>query len=106
MVLRARFGAHFLDNLPLPNLPLFPDVSGNAVITLAGDTITINSLGTFAADLLIYGKQAGAPAIEPDPGRDTVTFSGNSRARGQRSAGSTAATTPLMRVSPVAMRHR
>ena len=43
-----------------------------------GDTITVKSLdAAFSADLKIYGNKAGAPTIEPDAGKDTVTFDGN-----------------------------
>src|SRR5262249_37763696 len=43
-----------------------------------GDTITIKSLDPrFAADLLIYGNQAGAPTPEPDAAHDVVRFEGD-----------------------------
>ncbi|MEO6651268.1 MAG: hypothetical protein ABIP17_01255, partial [Ilumatobacteraceae bacterium] len=43
-----------------------------------GDTITVKTLDPgFAAELYIYGNKGGAPMIEPDPGRDKVTFEGD-----------------------------
>ena len=50
---------------------------------LGGDHITVLSVDqNFAADLLLYGSKAGAPAPEPDAAHDVITFAGDTFTRG------------------------
>ena len=73
------------DGISFNNSFTFDNPTESLTITggTGSDTLIVKSLSPgFAANLLIYGREPGAPALEPDIGHDLVRFDGNTLTHG------------------------